>query len=129
MQFKKLYIVLLTVSIVGTSTIAQPLTNCRLFVAWEDWKPYIYKENGQFKGSEYFYLIKLAKNVGCKLHFVEEPWARSLNSLKNGTVDILYGASYTKERDAFAEFSVPERNPFSCPPPCMIGSILTPFLL
>ena len=104
-----LLIILLSVLPLGTSVSAGPLDSCRLKIAWEDWKPYIYEEKGQLQGLEYSLLMKLAEKAGCEFQFVEEPWIRSLDDLKNKKVDVLYGASYTKERDAFATFSVPYR--------------------
>lgn len=104
-----LFALFLALSTVVLPSSAISSDNCRLTIAWEDWKPYIYMQEGQLKGVEYLYLLKLTDKVGCRLQFVEQPWIRSLRSLENNSVDVLYGASYTKGRDAFAHYSEPYR--------------------
>jgi polar amino acid transport system substrate-binding protein len=83
---------------------------CHLTVAWEEWYPLIYREfDGELAGSEYRIISKLAKDSGCTLDFVARPWGQSLEELAAGKVDMLYGATYTQERDVFAQFSKPYR--------------------
>lgn len=106
---KRLFLVLSLAAVFIVNAFAGPLENCELKVGWEDWAPYIYMKDGRLRGREYSYLEKLADKVGCDLQFIEEPWNRSLVSLKINSLDMLYGASYTKERAAFAQFSKPYR--------------------
>lgn len=82
---------------------------CHLRVGWEEWYPLIYQQNEQLVGSEYHTLQTLAQDAGCTLAFIEEPWARALQQLKQGRIDLLYGASHSAERDAYARFSQPYR--------------------
>lgn len=84
-------------------------TDCHLRVGWEEWYPLIYQQNEQLVGSEYSELQALAHDAGCTLAFIEEPWARALQKLKQGRLDLLYGASHSLEREAFARFSQPYR--------------------
>ena len=83
--------------------------DCHLRVGWEEWYPLIYERDGQLIGSEYVVLSTLAKQAHCQLEFIELPWIRALKSLQNGDIDLLYGASKTPEREAFAQFSLPYR--------------------
>ena len=83
--------------------------DCHLRVGWEEWYPLIHERDGQLTGSEFVLLSRLAKQANCQLEFVELPWIRALRSLQNGDIDLLYGASKTPEREAFAQFSRPYR--------------------
>lgn len=83
--------------------------DCRLRVGWEEWYPLIHERDGQLAGSEFVLLSTLAKQANCQLEFIELPWIRALKSLQNGDIDLLYGASKTPEREAFAQFSRPYR--------------------
>ncbi|WP_430460965.1 substrate-binding periplasmic protein [Thalassolituus sp. LLYu03] len=92
------------------SLATSPLANaCEIRVGWEDWAPYIYRENGELQGAEYDYLLRLSDAVGCEFIFVDLPWIRALEQLEKGNIDLLYGASFSSERHAFANFSVPYR--------------------
>lgn len=91
-----------------TSGLAQA-QDCRLRVGWEEWYPLIHERDGQLAGSEFVLLSTLAKQAHCQLEFIELPWIRALKSLQNGDIDLLYGASKTPEREAFAHFSQPYR--------------------
>lgn len=91
-----------------TSGLAQA-QDCRLRVGWEEWYPLIHERDGQLAGSEFVLLSSLAKQAHCQLEFIELPWIRALKSLQNGDIDLLYGASKTPEREAFAQFSRPYR--------------------
>lgn len=78
---------------------------CNLRVGWEEWYPLIHQQDGQLAGSEFELLNRLASQAGCTLEFVEVPWIRALQLLKQGRLDMLYGASHTAERETFAQFS------------------------
>lgn len=74
------------------------------------WPPYYYEENGQIKGVD----IKIIENVFSQtdicLRFLKMPSsARSLAELKKGTIDFIYGASFTHEREKYAIYSEPYR--------------------
>lgn len=82
---------------------------CELRVGWDNWPPYIVLENGQFHGLEYDRLKATADAAGCGIHMTQVPWVRALHMLKDGSLDLLYGAGYSKERDEFAQYSLPYR--------------------
>ncbi|CBL44988.1 Probably periplasmic transport [gamma proteobacterium HdN1] len=68
-----------------------------------------YTENEHFTGPEYATLQRLAKQAGCQLEFVERPWVRALQELHQGKIDMLYSASRSPDREAYAQFSEPYR--------------------
>lgn len=83
---------------------------CTLRVGWEEWAPYIYKQDGQFHGSEYAILETIATDAGCRLIMHETPWTQALKELERGQLDLLYSASYTIERSKYAHFTIPYRH-------------------
>lgn len=86
----------------GATAASEP---CRLRVGWEEWYPLIHQQDGRLTGSEYQRARQLADGAGCRLEFVEVPWARALQLLRNGQLDMLYGASRSAERETYARFS------------------------
>ncbi|WP_043307046.1 ABC transporter substrate-binding protein [Pseudomonas sp. ML96] len=97
--------VLLALCLVFANAAVAKQSSCKLRVGWEEWFPLIYQQDEQLTGSEYELLQQLASGAGCQLQFVELPWARALQLLKQGQLDMLYGASRTAEREAYAQFS------------------------
>jgi polar amino acid transport system substrate-binding protein len=83
---------------------------CALRVGWDEWPPYFTYKDGNFHGLEYELLQSTAKATGCSIDLQQVPWARALEMLKSGTLDLLYGAGYSTERAAFAKYSVPYRD-------------------
>ncbi len=63
--------------------------------------------DGSFHGATIDLVREALKRMQCQAHFIEMPWARGLRNLRNGSLDILPGALVTKEREAFAYFSIP----------------------
>lgn len=102
-------VICLVLMSISSMTFSTPSMKCKLVIAWEEWKPRIYQEQGQLKGVEYEKLTELASKVNCQIEFVEQPWARALVSLQNNTIDLLYAASYQSKRDTFATYSSPYR--------------------
>jgi polar amino acid transport system substrate-binding protein len=82
---------------------------CELRVGWDEWPPYFTGEKGQFGGLEHDLLKSTAESSGCKLDFLQVPWARALSMLAAGELDLLYGAGYSAERAEFAKFSISYR--------------------
>lgn len=75
---------------------------------WDDDPPYTYVEPNkpkEIKGISIEIARKVLLSQGCKLKFVKMPWARALEALKSGHVDIISGAFKTPERQEFAHFS------------------------
>lgn len=81
----------------------------------------------QYSGSEYFkyngeekgYLIPFIKiineNLGLKIKLeASKSWAEVYSGLQNGSVDILFGANETAERDKFMTFTTPvSKSPYA----------------
>lgn len=105
-----LSLLLASVAFVSTSTLAQQSrSECELRVGWDNWPPYIELENGQFYGLEYDLLKATTDAAGCSLDMIQMPWIRALHMLRDGSLDLLYGASYSDERDEFSRYSLPYR--------------------
>lgn len=83
--------------------------DCTLRVGWDEWPPYITYQKGHFRGLEYDLLKSTADAAECKLDMQQVPWARALLMLREGKLDLLYGAGYSAERAKFARFSVSYR--------------------
>lgn len=87
---------------------------CRqpLRVALEDWPPYVYAgANGQPAGLEVELLQAVAREAGCRVQFLGNiPRQRRMALFKLGRLDLMYAASDTPERRAFALFSMSYRD-------------------
>lgn len=83
----------------------KPIT-CQLNMGWDPWEPYQYlTPEDEVKGLEIELVSAMAKEAGCKLSFVQKNWMNLLNGIRNGSIDILGGASKTPSREKFAIFS------------------------
>lgn len=103
-------LLLASLAFFSASALAQQSRGeCELRVGWDDWPPYIALQDDQFHGLEYDLLKATADAAGCNLHMIQVPWVRALHMLKDGSLDLLYGAGYSKERDEFAQYSLPYR--------------------
>lgn len=111
MRYRPSYrLFLASLAFICTATLAeQPRGECELRVGWDDWPPYFALEDDQFHGLEYDLLKATADAAGCNLHMMRVPWVRALHMLRDGSLDLLYGAGYSKERDVFAQYSLPYR--------------------
>lgn len=95
--------------ICASALAEQARGECELRVGWDDWPPYIAFENDQFHGLEYDLLKATADAAGCSIDMIQVPWVRALQMLSDGSLDLLYGAGYSEERDEFAQYSLPYR--------------------
>lgn len=72
----------------------------------QDYSPYIsdlrYSQKG--KGILVDLVEMSVKKVGLKVEFIRRPWKRCLSMMKNGSVDAIFAALWTKEREAWAAF-------------------------
>lgn len=79
---------------------------CQLNMGWDPWEPYQYlTPEDEVKGLEIDLVTAMAKGAGCELKFVQKNWMNLLNGIRNGSIDLLAGASKTKAREEFALFS------------------------
>ena len=79
---------------------------CRLNMGWDPWEPYQYlTPDDKVQGLEIELVGAMAKKAGCELNFVQKNWMNLLNGIRNGSIDMLGGASKTSARESFAYFS------------------------
>ena len=82
--------------------------DCSPSVRWVEYAPYgVRGENAENSGYYADVVTEALRRMGCAPRFVEIPWARALNELAAGRLDIMAGALRTAEREAFAHFSTP----------------------
>jgi polar amino acid transport system substrate-binding protein len=90
----------------ATSSCYEPIN-----VGFNSWAPYSWLDSaGKPVGLDVDMLTIVADNLGCKLNFIDMPVKRAHRMLQEGTLDIMMGASYRPEREAYADFSVPYRD-------------------
>lgn len=83
---------------------------CHLQVGLDTWAPYQYRsDDGKTRGLDVRLIRLYGKLAGCRVDFQWVPWARSLEELKGGRLDMLSGASITPERQQYALFSIAYR--------------------
>jgi polar amino acid transport system substrate-binding protein len=82
-----------------------------IIMGWEEYKPYQYEEtiNGvqTLTGFDIDITRAILNKMGCVIKFVNMPWARELDSLQKGQVDLASSANKTAEREKFAYFTDP----------------------
>ncbi|MCZ0864098.1 transporter substrate-binding domain-containing protein [Dasania sp. GY-19] len=84
--------------------------DCRLSMGWEHWQPYAYKnERDEISGLDIELVTAILDNMNCQLSLKSMPWKRLLSDTEAGKVDLVSGASYTKEREQWAYFTQPYR--------------------
>lgn len=83
---------------------------CNLTMGWDPWEPYQYlTPDNKVRGLEIDLISSIAKEAGCTIKFVQNDWMRLLKGIRNGSIDMLGGASKTASREKFAIFSDPYR--------------------
>ena len=72
----------------------------------QDYSPYISDLRYSHKGRGILVdLVEMSvKSVGLDVEFIRRPWKRCLSMMKNGSVDAIFAALWTKEREAWAAF-------------------------
>lgn len=84
--------------------------SCNLSFGWDPWAPYQYlTPDDEVAGLEIELVKAMAKRADCNLRFVQKNWMSLLNDIRAGKIDVLGGASQTKAREKFAQFSMPYR--------------------
>lgn len=75
-----------------------------------------YRDNPPFKiedvshnpnklsGFEIDFIKLIAKDIGCKVTFLEAPWARQLEGVKSGQIDLVASVSKTSQREQYMYF-------------------------
>ena len=87
-----------------------PVQSQEFSVGWELWYPYqFHNENNKLTGVDIEAFNLISKKAEMSISYVEIPWQRHLMYIKSGMIDVAFGASYTKEREQTAYFSIPYR--------------------
>ncbi|MFE8072271.1 transporter substrate-binding domain-containing protein [Marinobacteraceae bacterium S3BR75-40.1] len=89
--------------------IIPAFADCELSVTWEPWPPYQYEHEGQVTGLDVELVKAMGEAADCHIRFIKLPWARALDELKRGILDVAPGGSKTTERETYARFSAPYR--------------------
>jgi len=85
--------------------------SCQLVVRMENFNPESrLTPNKSWKGIDVELIQKLLMQAGCQFSIIELPWARSLDMLANGEIDMMINVTKTKEREASFNFIGPIRN-------------------
>lgn len=72
-----------------------------------DYRPYNIVEGDKVSGMDFEVIEAILDKMGCSLTKVPLPWARHLNAMQNGLVDIASPVTITPERESFARFTAP----------------------
>lgn len=84
-----------------------------LKIGWQVWYPYQYlaKEAvlSSLTGLDVQLVQKLSEKAGFIPQYQNLPWNKIIDGLQNGNIDFVSGATYAKEREAFAYYSKPYR--------------------
>jgi len=87
-----------------------PAQSQEFSVGWELWYPYqFHNEHNELTGVDIEAFNLISKKAEMSISYVELPWQRHLMYIKSGMIDVAFGASYTKEREQTAYFSIPYR--------------------
>jgi polar amino acid transport system substrate-binding protein len=79
---------------------------CSLKMGWDPWEPYQYlTPEDEVHGLEVDLIGTLANEAGCEVTFVQDNWMNLLTGIRNGSIDMLGGATKTASRETFAHFS------------------------
>jgi two-component system sensor histidine kinase EvgS len=74
----------------------------------KDYPPYEYlDENGEPAGFNVELTMAIADELGIEVEIVLDEWTHTLNDLLSGNIDLVQGAFYSLEREAFLSFSQP----------------------
>jgi polar amino acid transport system substrate-binding protein len=80
--------------------------DCNLKMGWDPWEPYQYlTPEDEVHGLEVDLISAMANEAGCDITFVQDNWMNLLAGIRNGSVDLLGGATKTAAREEFAYFS------------------------
>ncbi|WP_198683965.1 substrate-binding periplasmic protein [Aliidiomarina celeris] len=86
---------------------AQP---CSLTMGFDAWEPYQYIGVGNVvTGLDVEIVRAVAHEMNCLIQTQQATWVELLQGVRSGNIDLVLGASFTEDRDAFAHFSDPYR--------------------
>lgn len=73
------------------------------------WEPFMYEEDGEYKGISVDLLDLVMKRLNVDYEFELVPWSRAKKMSEVGEVDALLSAAYGKDRESFIEFTPEQR--------------------
>ncbi len=84
----------------------QAVAKAKLFAAMDDWPPFIIdtgsvSSDSGFDGIDKELLQELAARSGVEIYLLRYPFARALQDLKTGRIDLITGIAKTPERERF----------------------------
>jgi len=71
-----------------------------LFIA-EEYHPYEYEENGEYKGTDVDIIKAVCQRLGITPKFEFKPWVRAMAEIKVGKADAIFSLFHTPERKSF----------------------------
>jgi len=99
---------LLCLSVMATATSAtEPINTIRVRVT--EYAPLYFQQNDTWRGLDVELVTALVEGAGYKVSFESLPWARALESLKTGDIDIVLNVTWTAERANYMHFIGPQR--------------------
>lgn len=82
------------------------MAKCNKTIAWNE--DTVIEEHSSLKprsGQQMDLITAALKQLNCELSVVRMPWARALQELENGRIDMMAGANKTEERQRYAWYS------------------------
>ncbi len=80
--------------------------NCHLTFGWTEWLPLQYlNSQGELQGLQIEFVNSIAKELGCRLVFMQGSWVNLIDKVKRGEVDFISNATITEQRSTYAYFS------------------------
>lgn len=86
-------------------TLSFQLLSKELLVGINERNIYRYQQNGAWAGIDVELIQAAAQHAGYKIEIIAMPWARVLESLKDGKIDVTLAAANSSERSQYAHFS------------------------
>ncbi|MGI9264277.1 MAG: substrate-binding periplasmic protein [Gammaproteobacteria bacterium] len=91
--------------------VVEATDDCHLTMGWDPWEPYHYMNPvGEINGLDVEIVSAIAADAKCEVSFERDSWANLLRRIRDGSVDLISGATLTPERESYAYFSKPFRN-------------------
>jgi polar amino acid transport system substrate-binding protein len=99
MKLFKGIILLMFLMLLPAIALAEKIT-----LVYEAYPPYEFVEGGKIMGTDVDIINEACKRIGCEVEFLDRPWKRAVEEVKDGKVDGIFSLFKTDERDAFLFF-------------------------
>ncbi len=80
-----------------------------LYIVTSPWKPYMYEEDGEYKGIDVEVMDRVFNNLGIEYKFEIFPWPRAYKMGEEGIADGFLHAAYKVEREPVIRFTDAQR--------------------